>query len=84
MTIIATTELTDCAFICGARKETQETIDNPDRCVAIAGTVGDSDLTVMRYCVPSMPGTCETPLRVVSWVFYGLSISLVGDLTKYV
>ena len=52
MTIIATTELTDCLFICGAT--TAKRI--PDKCVAIAGVIGDSDLTIMTYCIPSTPG----------------------------
>lgn len=57
MTIIATTELTDCEFVCGKRVQA----DFPDKCVAIAGAVGDSDLTVMRYCVPTTPGIGKCP-----------------------
>ena len=71
MTIIATTELTDCEYICGTRKETQEAIDNPDRCVAVAGTVGDSDLTIMRYCVPSMPGAGVRKDDKLVWIAEG-------------
>lgn len=56
MTIIATTELTDCEHVCGQRLDTEREA-SPDRCVAIAGVVGDSDLTVMTYCVPSLPGS---------------------------
>lgn len=52
MTIIATTELTDCEYVCGKRASQA----HPDKCVAIAGVVGDSDLTVMLYCIPTMPG----------------------------
>ena len=56
MTVIATTELTDCEHVCGKRLDTEREA-SPDRCVAIAGAVGDSDLTVMTYCVPSLPGS---------------------------
>lgn len=56
MTIIAIAEVNDCLHICGPRLE-REQEDNPDRCIAIAGAVGDSDLTMMTYCVPSLPGS---------------------------
>lgn len=55
MTIIAITEVYDCEYICN---EAQPPIPgNPsDRCVAIAGVIGDSDLTVMTFCIPIRPG----------------------------
>lgn len=56
MTIIATTELTDCEHVCGERLDTERE-SSPDRCTAIAGVIGDSDLTVMTYCIPSLPGS---------------------------
>lgn len=52
MTIIATTEISDCVHVCGKRLST----DSPDRCIAVAGAVGDSDLTIMTFCIPSLPG----------------------------
>ena len=55
MTIIAITEISDCVFVCGARLPS-EALLSPDQCVAIAGTTGDSDLTMATYCVPSKPG----------------------------
>lgn len=58
MTIVALTEVTDCEYICGQRPiaEAAGLPENGDRCVSIAGTVGDSDLTIMSYCIPSTPG----------------------------
>ena len=57
MTIIATTEITDCVAVCGERGSSAPGSDaQPDKCIAVAGVVGDSDLTVMTYCIPSMPG----------------------------
>ena len=52
MTIIATTEISDCEYVCGQKAPGRI----PDKCTAIAGVIGDSDLTVMTYCVPTMPG----------------------------
>lgn len=51
MTILAMTALEDCESVCGKRLPT----DSPDQCLAIAGGTESTHLTVMTYCVPSLP-----------------------------
>ena len=57
MTIVAATEITDCATVCNRGGGSAAAQSGGDKCVAVAGVVGDSDLTVMTYCVPSAPGS---------------------------
>lgn len=77
MTIIATAELTDCEYICGPRTQNAQTLAHPDSCLAVAGVVGDSDLTIMRYCVPSLPGAGVRMDDSLVWIAKG-TISIMN------
>lgn len=69
MTILALTSLEDCTHVCGVRTQ-EESSERPDQCIAIAGAVGDtSDLTVMTYCIPSLPSAGVR--RVEEWAIAG-------------
>ena len=68
MTILATTEITDCEFVCGKKVSIDGVID---KCIAIAGVVGDSDLTVMTYCVPTAPGVGVRKSNNQVWIAEG-------------
>lgn len=47
-----------------------EALERPDQCVAIAGAVGDSsasDITIMKYCVPSLPSAGVRRVSSETW-----------------
>jgi hypothetical protein len=76
MTIIAITEISDCEYVCGQRLET----DNPDKCVAIAGVIGfATDLTIMTYCIPSIPNAGVRRNDGNTWTVPG-SINLMNSV----
>jgi hypothetical protein len=78
MTILAITELSDCEAVCGVRLPSERET-RPDKCVAIAGVEGDeSDLTVMTYCVPSLPGAGVR--KAETWVVLG-TVSIMNQVT---
>jgi hypothetical protein len=71
MTVLAITSLEDCEHVCGQRLSS-ETQQSPDQCVAIAGAVQDaSDLTVMKYCVPSLPSAGVRRVSEQTWTVPG-------------
>lgn len=78
MTIIALTEITDCAHVCGERTDS-DNAEHPDKCLAIAGVVGDSDLTIMTYCVPTLPGVGVR--RHDTWTVPG-TLGIMNDVVE--
>jgi hypothetical protein len=67
MTVLAITALENCESVCGKRLPLEEQ-QSPDQCIAIAGVVNDaSDLTVMKYCVPSLPSAGVRRVEEQTW-----------------
>lgn len=78
MTILSITALEDCVPICGQRPANSP---SPDQCIAIAGATDGSDLTVMTYCIPSLPSAGVR--RAGTWTVPGTSAIMNSILSVH-
>jgi hypothetical protein len=61
MQILAMVHLSDCRPVCGGGSDTSEEetvkqqtedLGNRDNCIAIAGIIANSSISIMKYCIP--------------------------------
>lgn len=73
MQILAMVHLSDCRPVCGGGSDTSEDetvkqqtedLGNRDTCIAIAGIIANSSISIMKYCIP------KSLNQVISFKFY--------------